>query len=908
MLVVGLLMYFHCNFLPDESQGDVVTVHDTSGGTDAPQHSDAHRAEPVTSPKLPNTSAKGPKSGISDLSVEVSQSEASIPVPSKPECSDASSLDVGLQKQKELIESIFPDEPVHHISICSPTCTINNAGKFKHSWLRDRDLAYCSETKLWWLLFVEGKGMFCLLCKKHDTCNPQNKAAFFNKTAATRFRPATLREHVSCASDHKRQQHQDAIFKEMLQRTSYFQRQIDEEKLHGDEGLVKAFNAFYFLAQEEVANCKIIPLLKLLETLGATEIATFQHRSKGSIQEVFLTIGEAITDDILEQVSSAGCIGLLCDDVTDIATLEQMLTFVQYVHQGNVQVKFLTVDNLLAKSQSANADTMLQVLEERFANFGIPMSKISSMASDGASVMMGKTGGLAAKLRKAHSPALVNIHCICHKLALACTTSVSEIKQIQNVERNLMQLWKFLEHSPKRLAIYTKVLEQQKEVQLSGQSRNKVAKRLKKACKTRWLSFDKAVKAAHDDLGSVLLCLSELSDDATADGLLKKMKNPHWVAALYVLTDVLPVLSVLSKTFQEGSVNFSQIKPSIDRTVATLKAVPEQNRALTQLKRDFTEGGRLHFLAQDITVTDAVVESGMKMQEKYVTALIANIDNRFDHDVLSVLSALNIFNPESLPASDSDEWKEYGLSDVQILAHHWYPGDKGKLDQLVTEFKLFKYHVPSLTKSAKNKTPTVSCLSALLSNSAYSSLVPGLVQIAEFALSLPVSNAWPERGASAVKRIKSRLRSALGGKMLNALMHISINGPKLQSAQGQHTIKMAVKKWQKMKNRRKVRKALQSCRPRSAHVGCQADLVTEERQSIEPTDEPTLGAALAESDVTDEKEHEEDLPVLVPEAREEVEDVMAIFNLHDCDPDSDGSDSAIESDMSDWSGSDDNLY
>ncbi len=71
--------------------------------------------------------------------------------------------------------------------------------------------------------------------------------------------------------------------------------------------------------------------------------------------------------------------------------------------------------------------------------------------------------------------------------------------------------------------------------------------------------------------------------------------------------------------------------------------------------------------------------------------------------------------------------------------------------------------------------------------------------MAEFALSTPVSNAWPERGTGAVKRIKSRLRSYLGGKMLSALMHISINGPKLQSAQSQYTIKIAVKKWQKRK-------------------------------------------------------------------------------------------------------------
>ena len=70
------------------------------------------------------------------------------------------------------------------------------------------------------------------------------------------------------------------------------------------------------------------------------------------------------------------------------------------------------------------------------------------------------------------------------------------------------------------------------------------------------------VKASHEDLDFILLCWSELADDATADALLKKLRSPDWIAALYILTDVLPVLSLLSRTFQQGSINFSQIQPS----------------------------------------------------------------------------------------------------------------------------------------------------------------------------------------------------------------------------------------------------------------------------------------------------------------------------------------------------------
>ena len=65
----------------------------------------------------------------------------------------------------------------------------------------------------------------------------------------------------------------------------------------------------------------------------------------------------------------------------------------------------------------------------------------------------------------------------------------------------------------------------------------------------------------------------------------------------------------------------------------------------------------------------------------------------------------------------------------------------------------------------------------------YSRFVPELPYLAEVCMSLPVSNAWLERGASAVKRLKTRLRSSLKGDMLESLMYITINGPEVQECE-----------------------------------------------------------------------------------------------------------------------------
>ena len=88
----------------------------------------------------------------------------------------------------------------------------------------------------------------------------------------------------------------------------------------------------------------------------------------------------------------------------------------------------------------------------------------------------------------------------------------------------------------------------------------------------------------------------------------------------------------------------------------------------------------------------------------------------------------------------------------------------------------------------------------------YSRFVPELPYLAEVCMSLPVSNAWLERGASAVKRLKTRLRSSLKGDMLESLMYITINGPEVQECES--LVKKAVKKWHEVKARRKIAKSI----------------------------------------------------------------------------------------------------
>ena len=143
----------------------------------------------------------------------------------------------------------------------------------------------------------------------------------------------------------------------------------------------------------------------------------------------------------------------------------------------------LSVDNVLEGFDSANARAISELVLKSFVVSDVPFSRVTGFLSDGASVMLGKNNGVAARLLD-HNPKLINIHCVCHKLALACSGSDSEIQCIKQIQETLSGLWKYLENSPKRMVICLKVQEY-----LTAKGRRKLTKRLK-TVKSRWLRFD----------------------------------------------------------------------------------------------------------------------------------------------------------------------------------------------------------------------------------------------------------------------------------------------------------------------------------------------------------------------------------------------------------------------------------
>lgn len=222
--------------------------------------------------------------------------------------------------------------------------------KFRHEWLNKT---------YWSICFVENQGFYCVVCRKHDVINPQNKAQTFVEQPSVRFKEHTLKTHMASGA------YAAAVEANLLQKVSMFHK-IYTEKLEVETSVFEqAFSTAYLLMKEFIAIRKFVIFIGFMQhVIGVSNFQHFQHRSRGSVREIFLTVGQTVREDLLKQARRARSFGLMIDEVTDIAVCSQLVTFIQYWDRGSgsVETAFLSAQNVLEDFESCNADAITQLV------------------------------------------------------------------------------------------------------------------------------------------------------------------------------------------------------------------------------------------------------------------------------------------------------------------------------------------------------------------------------------------------------------------------------------------------------------------------------------------------------------------------------------------------------------------
>ena len=208
-------------------------------------------------------------------------------------------------------KKIFPtvkETDIHNYHLCTERkCTEicakdligkNSDNKFKHKWLFDPKLAKCDKTDQWCLVYIDGKGMFCSLCRDYNI-KQNNGTSIWNSVANVRCRTQTVKDHFTKETS----MHVQAVQSFERHQTSYFD--CEEEKKTTalkNEVYYKVFQSLYWLAKEEIASSKCESLLTLIERMGVKEIKYFETRSEPILRKMLLLIATTIIGDIVDKI------------------------------------------------------------------------------------------------------------------------------------------------------------------------------------------------------------------------------------------------------------------------------------------------------------------------------------------------------------------------------------------------------------------------------------------------------------------------------------------------------------------------------------------------------------------------------------------------------------------------------
>ena len=348
-------------------------------------------------------------------------------------------------------------------------------------------------------------------------------------------------------------------------------------------------------------------------------------------------------------------------------------------------------------------------------------------------------------LLKAEIPNLIYIHCRAHALQLTIVNASNTTPAILRSINCCNKLYSFFSSSPKRIREL-----QQMEV-LFGEYPHKLVQ----PGSTRWLSYDNSIRVILDHYGSLLLTIENIYNEGginstDAGGLLLQLRSSSCLYYICFLSDVLQVLSRLSKVFQSSNIS---LPSSLEHVVAVKDFLESYDFNMLTAKYNSILA-KIQENGAHIQNDDSNDQNGCEKQvKKFLIKLLQNLNDRFGQSFNATVSLLNIFETKE-ESPNFDEISEFFNLPIDCLNLEWQV-----LRRNPRNFGLLENQIKLSTDDEFKK------------------MFPILSSLMFKILVLPVGTASVERSFSTLNRIMTDQRNRLTYEHLSALMKISIEGP-----------------------------------------------------------------------------------------------------------------------------------
>ena len=387
-------------------------------------------------------------------------------------------------------------------------------------------------------------------------------------------------------------------------------------------------------------------------------------------------------------------------------------------------------------------------------------------------------------------------HCASHRLNLAIVSACS-ITAIKNVESYIGEIARFFSYSAKRQRLLDSCM-----VKVFPETK---AKKLKDACRTRWVEridsyavFLDLLPAVHHTL-SAMVNPSEFPELGTnwtwdgetitkATGFLHQLHSSSFLVSFKVLLEVMCCLRGLTKKLQSQAIDVFYAYKQIKAVLSTLKSMRDNsNREFHKMFEEATRLGKnlhgedYHFCLPRITgrqshrsnpqVSNPEDYYRITLYNEFLSQVVAEIEKRFTDNPVHGIGILSLLPSECCKHEVGDN---IPLELAQAV--DFYQGD-------LPQPSVFSMEYRAWVRAWKNDTNEFPCKLVDVLETCDATSSPNIHQLLTIALTLPITSCESERSFSQLKLIKTSRRSTMTSERLSGLALMKINRERCQQLQ-----------------------------------------------------------------------------------------------------------------------------
>jgi hypothetical protein len=508
--------------------------------------------------------------------------------------------------------------------------------------------------------------------------------------------------------------------------------------------------------------------------------------------EILECLANMVRDEIIREVKESEVFSVIADETKDLKKKEQLSLVLRYYYNGAVHESFLDFQ----QATRLDAEGLKDKIIHRLERYGLEYrSNLVGQGYDGASVMSGKHSGVAARI-KTDAKHAVYVHCNAHCLNLVLIDTVKAVPEADCFFALLQKLYVYISGS----YVHQKWLDVQKEM-YEGQPRE-----LQKLSDTRWACRYLACRNLMDRLPAVLRVLHDIATENSGErsvdarGLLTQL-DISFVSLLATFRRLLGDAKVLSDTLQSPSLDLAM---ALD-LVSALKDSFQEYRKETfvdnlwksivdtatkcniaienaEKKRSQKVNSRLGGSVITSTLGQRKCNDGDKDSFRrtifypIVDTILGELDRRFSKVNCEIMRGIQALNPKS--TCFLQEEAVFRLGEI-------YESDS---EDLSHELHQTRRLLQRKQQSGMANLSGIVELAVFLEP--HKDVFHELFRLCKIAIALPVSSAACERSFSALKLIKTHLRTTMADDRLSNLGVLSIEARRAKSLDMDKFIKL----------------------------------------------------------------------------------------------------------------------